>query len=103
MDDFTRTPEYRRFLIGAYACNFVCSDLAPMQHEPEKRELETAPFNIVRHWIHHLLRSERWNNGFWSPIMSSIDDGRLTIVTRRLESGEFVEPHMVIEEETQSA
>ena len=101
MEDFTGSPEYHRFLIGAYACNFVCSDLAPMQRSLGERELETAPFGVVRHWVHHLLRSERWNHGYSSPIMDSIDNGCLAIVARRLAGGEFAEPEVVIEEDVE--
>lgn len=98
MEDFTGSPEYHRFFIGVHACNFVCSDLAPMQQKLGERELDTAPFSVVRHWVHHLLRSERWNHGFSSPIMDAVDDGCLAIVARRLGSGEFAEPEAVIEE-----
>lgn len=99
MEDFTGSPEYRRFLMGAYACNFVCSDLAPMQRNLGERELGTAPFGVVRHWVHHLLRSERWNHGYSSPIMDSIDSGCLAIVASRLASGEFTEPEVATEED----
>ncbi|WP_152966548.1 hypothetical protein [Gulbenkiania mobilis] len=95
MEDFTGTPEYHRLLIGAYACGFVCRDLAPMQQELDARELETVPFGTVRHWVHHLLRAERWADGYWSPIMNAVDDGRLAIVARRLGSGELIEPEVI--------
>ena len=89
--DWFELPEYRRFIVGAYAAGFVCTDLAPMD---DFEEMNTRPrehlfgigFNKLRHWVHTLLRAERWADGYSSPIREAIAGGVLGIVVGRLES-----------------
>ena len=86
-----KLPEYRRFSIGAYAAGVVCGDLGPMNEFAEmsshrRESLSGAEFNRLRHWMHTLLRAERWADGYSSPIREAIVSGILRIVVDRLES-----------------
>lgn len=87
--DWFDLPEYRRFIVGAYAAGFVCTDLAPMKNFDEMsarphEHLGDIGFGALRHWIHSLLRTERWADGFSSPIREAIASEALGIVADRL-------------------
>lgn len=102
--DWFELPEYQRFVIGAYAAGFVCTDLAPMDDFEEmgsrpREHLSSAGFNRLRHWIHTLLRAERWADGYSSPIRDAIASGALEIVADRLESDESLTHQDVITDE----
>ena len=91
LDGFFEMPEYRRFTLGAYACGFVCRDLAHLNGAPfdlmnsrPHGPLLSCPFNVLRRWVHTMLRSERWNEGLSSPIRDAIASGALAIVVERL-------------------
>lgn len=89
LDDWLDLPEHRRFVIGAYAAGFVCTDLAPMDDFEEmgarpREHLSSAGFNKLRHYLHTLLRAERWADGYSSPIREAIVSGALEIVSERL-------------------
>lgn len=91
LTDWLDLPEHRRFVLGAYAAGFVCTDLAPMSDFEEicsrpREHLGVAGFNRLRHWIHTLLRAERWADGYSSPIREAIVSGALEIVVYRLEN-----------------
>lgn len=90
LDDFTALPEYERLVAGMYACGVVCRDLEPLTEEWDSRRLQSAAWPAVRHWLHTLARSERWNYGWSSPIMRAIESGTLQLVARRLRAREFV-------------
>lgn len=91
--DWFDLPECRRFIVGAYAAGFVCGDLGPMKEFEEmnshpREHLGDAGFNRLRHWIHTLLRAERWADGYSSPVREAIASGALEIVVDRLENDE---------------
>ena len=87
-------PEYERFVQGAYACGFVCSDIVPvgsvLKHAEKDGWVEKAPFVTVRRYVHTLIRSERhadmgedWGGG---NIYSAIRSGVLQRIVSRLAS-----------------
>lgn len=87
-------PEYERFIQGAYACGFVCTDFVPIGSVLEQAEkddwVENAPFISVRRYVHTLIRSERhadmgedWGGG---NIYSAIRNGVLQRIVSRLAS-----------------
>ena len=87
-------PEYERFVQGAYACGFVCSDIVPvgsvLKHAEKDGWVEKAPFVTVRRYVHTLIRSERhadmgedWGGG---NIYSAIRSGVLQRIVSRLTS-----------------
>ncbi len=93
LDGFGELPEYQRFLLGSYACGFVCRDYEPMEGGSFERlktwpreYLADCPLNVLRHWVHTLLRAERWADGWSSPIREAIDSGALQLVAERLTS-----------------
>lgn len=104
LDDWLNLPEHRRFVIGTYAAGFVCTDLAPMDDFDEmgsrpREHLSSAGFNKLRHYLHTLLRAERWAGGFSSPIREAIVSGALEIVASRLESDDSLKHQAMISDE----
>lgn len=88
--------EYERFILGAYACGFVCSDFTSngsiLQQAEREAWVERAPFVSVRRYVHTLLRSERhsdmgedWGGG---SIYRAIRSGVLQRVVARLTSAQ---------------
>lgn len=62
-------PEYMRFIMGAYACGFVCTgieipDAAACYKflERDPGAVGQAPFSIQRRAVHFIIRAERWND-----------------------------------------
>ena len=99
--DWFDLPEYRRFIVGAYAAGFVCGDFGPMKEFEEmsshpRENLGSAGFNRLRHWIHTLLRAEHWADGYSSPIREVIVSGALMIVVNRLANDESLKQQEVI-------
>lgn len=90
LEDFFNLPAYLRFISGAYACGFVCSDLTPDSFDISRpdivRVLQEAPFEKIRAFTHVLLRSERWADGMWSPVRNILATGALAAVGSRLNS-----------------
>lgn len=93
LETFIALPEYQRFIVGAYACGFVCGDYALMDGglfenaKARPREvLGSCSFRVLRHFMHMLLRAERWNHGFGSHVQEALDNGVLDVVASRLES-----------------
>ncbi|WP_428828032.1 hypothetical protein ACLIKD_08910 [Azonexus sp. IMCC34842] len=89
--DWFEIPEYQRFVIGAYAAGFVCTDLEAMNNFEEmgsrpRDHLSGASFSKLRHYVHTLLRAERWADGYASTIREAIVSGALGIVVDRLDS-----------------
>ena len=87
--EFTALPEYRLFVQGAYACGFVCTDFAPGGPTIERGvrvedEVGSWTFFELRHYVHTLLRSERWADGYSSPIFEALIQGMLQAISRRL-------------------
>ena len=95
-DDSSRLrykPEYERFILGAYACGFVCSDIVHVGSVLKRAEkdgwVEKASFMLVRRYVHTLLRAERhadmgedWGGGnIYSAIPVSYT--HLTLPTNR--------------------
>lgn len=102
--DWFELPEYRRFIVGTYAAGFVCTDFAPMSDFEEmssrpREHLNCAGFNRLRHWIHTLLRAERWADSFSSPIREAIASGALEIVAGRLERDDSLKHQAMISDE----
>lgn len=89
-------PEYERFLLGAYACGFVCSDFSSngsiLRQAEQVGWVEKAPFISVRRYEHTLIRSERhsdigedWGGG---NVYVAIQCGTLQRIVARLISAE---------------
>lgn len=97
--EFTALPEYRLFVEGAHACGFVCADFAPGGPTIERgARVEDAvgswSFFELRHYVHTLLRSERWADGYSSPILEALIQGALQAISRRLANDEnLYEPY----------
>lgn len=104
IDDWLDLPEHRRFVIGAYAAGFVCTDLAPMNDFEEmgsrpREHLSGASFSKLRHYVHTLLRAERWADGYSSPIREAIVSGALELVADRLANDDSLKQQEVISDE----
>lgn len=82
-------PDYRLFLTGAYASGFVCQDFSL---DFDLNEVNRNPgltigyceFPVLRHYIHTLIRGERWADGYSSPILEALVSGALRLVATRL-------------------
>lgn len=85
-------PEYERFILGAYACGFVCSDFnstgAILLQAEGLQWVERAPFISVRRYVHTLIRSERhsdmgedWGGG---AVYQALRSGVLQRISNRL-------------------
>lgn len=88
-EEFFALPEYRLFIEGSYACGFVCKDFSPegpVVERPQRAEeaVNAWTFFELRHQVHTLLRSERWADGYSSPIVESLTQGALSAMSRRL-------------------
>jgi hypothetical protein len=90
------SPEYERFVLGAYACGFVCSDFnsnGSVLGQAERDDwVERAPFITLRRYVHTLLRSERhsdigedWGGG---NVYHALRSGVLQRVSARLKSAQ---------------
>lgn len=103
---FFLLPEYKRFLLGAYACNFVCGGRPPLKDGPPFEQMLARPqayladcsFRTLRYFVHMLARSEHWADAYLSPIRDAIDSGALQLVAERLETDpRLLEPEEVDE------
>jgi hypothetical protein len=88
-EEFTALSEYRLFVEAAYACGFVRTDFAPDGPTVERgMRVEDVvgswSFFELRHYVHTLLRSERWADGYSSPIYEALIQGVLQAISRRL-------------------
>jgi hypothetical protein len=89
--EFFRLEPYRVFNEGAYACGFVCRDLKP---DNPLEAARTRPAEVIAGWsfpqlrqyVHHLVRHERWADGYSSPILDALVAGHLQQVADRLET-----------------
>lgn len=89
--EFFKLEAYRIFIEGAYACGFVCRDLKPDNPLEGERDRSAAviagwSFPELRQYVHHLVRHERFADGYSSPILESLVAGHLQQVAGRLES-----------------
>ncbi|WP_025061013.1 hypothetical protein [Sulfitobacter guttiformis] len=88
LGEFFILPAYQRFIAGAYACGFVCNDLAPSAfdiHQPRVAQtLSSVGFADIRAFTHVLLRAERWADGMTSPVRDALASGALAVVGRRI-------------------
>lgn len=63
---FSSLPEHNAFMWAALVCGFVCSDFGPeypleaIHARPEER-IRSSSFNQLRHYVHVLQRTEKWN------------------------------------------
>lgn len=102
LDSWFALPEYMRFLKGAYACGFVCSNFSLMddfleyQNRPDEH-IRTASWTQFRHYIHTLLRGEKWADGYSSPILDAAKSGALTVVLERLERPDTLKDVILID------
>lgn len=93
LEIFFQMPEYERFTVAAYACGFVCRDFPmmdgglfeQMKYRPCEH-LSNCQFQVLRQWVHMLLRAERSADGWSSPVRDALDSGALELVATRLES-----------------
>jgi hypothetical protein len=83
--------EYELCVEGAYALGFVCRDIRPegvhldlIAERPEL--LADLPLSGLRRYLHVLMRAERWNHPYASPVLAALEAGVLQLVARRLES-----------------
>lgn len=91
--EFFRLDAYRIFIEGAYACGFVCRDLKPdnpleTERDQPAEAIGRWSFAELRHYVHYLVRHERWADGFSSPILDALVAGHLQQVADRLETDE---------------
>ena len=85
-------PEHGRFLLGADACGFVCSDLTADPELLVRAEkagwVEKAKFKDLRHYLHSLIRAERQfqkhPNEKVTPLHTALRNGVLARVCSRL-------------------
>lgn len=88
------SPEYERFMLGAYACGFVCSDLSADIDILRKAEragwIERAKFKDIRLYLHTLTRAEKQSQKLASdhtrPVADALRSGVLVRVASRLRS-----------------
>lgn len=86
------SPEYERFMLGAYACGFVCSDLKADPELLRKAEragwVERAKFKDIRHYLHTLTRAEIQHDkaptGPSRPLDAAVRNGVLVRIASRL-------------------
>lgn len=89
---FTDLQEYELFVLGAYACGFVCSDLIPnadmnlITSRPHEA-LREMSLPQIRHFVHTLMRSERAGHGYGSVIYGALRAGVFEALCERLEYG----------------
>lgn len=95
---FREMPEYDRFLLGSYACGFVCSDIKPNPENFQKfmndpSMIRKSTFPQLRSFTHYLLRSERHGDvgGECSVVMDAVRNGTLSAVADRLETAKWRE------------
>ncbi len=91
-EDFTKLPAYELFVLGAYACGFVCSDLRPDADlnavaRRSGEALHDMSLPQIRHYVHTLLRSERAGYGYGSVIYDALRARALDALCERLQSG----------------
>ena len=58
-------------------------DLAVINARPGL--LADVDLSRLRHYVHVLLRSERWADGWGSPVLDAVLSGALGLVAQRLE------------------
>jgi ADP-ribose pyrophosphatase YjhB (NUDIX family) len=94
-------PEYRRFIEGSPACGFVVDGLPPEEwldlEDVNRHPRQTIPImrpQDIRLFIHTVHRSEKWADGYASPVLESLASGALQAVAKRLlEDDSLYEPH----------
>ncbi|MOA63387.1 hypothetical protein D3C78_1890980 [compost metagenome] len=65
--------------------------------------LSSVPFRQLRHFLHTLLRNERWANGYSSPVREALGSGALELVATRLETDHsLLESEVVLEESVEA-
>lgn len=93
-------PEYNRFVLGAYACGFVCQDLPPRGPKSlgddfadataRSGEIAKLPLQDIRQLVHFLIRRERWNiemvDEQEGTIRGSLEWGLIDLIAHRLEA-----------------
>lgn len=89
LSEFFQIAAYNRFMRGANACGFVCSDYNPdfplgeILSRPE-HEVQHLSFAKLRHYVHTLLRAEAWAGGHDSPIRDALNAGAMQILANRI-------------------
>lgn len=94
-------PEYRRFIEGGPACGFVVDGLAPEKwlnlEDINRQPGRTIPImkpQDIRLFIHTVHRSEKWADGYASPVLQTLASGALQAVAHRLlEDDSLYEPY----------
>lgn len=93
IEEFYELDGYALFVEGVYACGFVCRDASPtnpLEHcrGSHAEAVRTLDFPSLRQFVHFLMRAERWNYGYSSPLLCAFIGGVLSVVAERLESDE---------------
>jgi 8-oxo-dGTP pyrophosphatase MutT (NUDIX family) len=81
---------YQLLVSGGYATGFVCRGFEPSVPLNEVNRdpamfLGHCNFNDLRHYVHTLLRGERWADGYGSQILEAAKSGALRLVATRLQ------------------
>jgi hypothetical protein len=83
-------PDYELFVQASHGAGFVCTDFTPtdpirwQDRSNPAPDVAAASLPQLRHWVHFLLRSEKWADGEGSPVVDALRDGRLMAVAERL-------------------
>lgn len=90
-NEFQGSEEYQDFIEATLICGFVCDDyLNPFPldnaHLMPREILPSLTFNKIRHYIHTIQRSDKWNSQYNTALYDAIRSGALSIVADRLES-----------------
>lgn len=88
---FASLPEYEAFMNAALLCGFVCFDFdhkSPLEriHARPEEEVRTLSFNELRHYIHVLQRTEKWNSQYSTALYEAVTSEALKLVAERLAS-----------------
>jgi hypothetical protein len=101
---FRAMPEVEAFMEAALVCGFVCSDFGnPFSlekvHSCPQEIVPALSFLKLRHYIHVLQRTVKWNSQYTNTLFMAVKSGALGYVARRLESDESLREPLFDEDE----
>jgi hypothetical protein len=102
---FRDMPEVEDFMQAALICGFVCSDFGTTLslekvHSRPQEMVPTFSFLKLRHYIHILQRTTKWNSQYSTALFMAVQSGALGYVARRLESDESLREPLFDENES---